>query len=120
MRYDFSCPRCGVAKELVVPMSDVASRMRVVCDECDVIMERDFSGVRVSKGRKQYSHKIVSDSLAMNPNQIVEHRRLFPDIEVTKVGQPVFDNYTEHEAYLKKCNIVKKPKSKKRRGQRIA
>ena len=120
MRYDFSCPRCGVAKELVVPMSDVESRMRVVCDECDAIMERDFSGVHVSKGHKQYGRKIVSDSLAMNPNQIAEHRRLFPNIEVTKVGQPVFDNYVDHDAYLKKCNIVKKPKSKKRRGQRIA
>ncbi|KKM83219.1 hypothetical protein LCGC14_1311590 [marine sediment metagenome] len=120
MRYDFSCPRCKAITELIVPMSDVKSRMRVVCKECGDIMERNFDMIRVSKGSKQYGRQIISDSLAMNPNQIAEHKRMFPNVQVTKEGQPVFDNFTEHEAYLKKCNIVKKPKSKKKKGKRIA
>ena len=120
MRYDFSCPRCRAVTELIVPMSDAKSREYVECKQCGSMMQRDFSRIRVSKGGKQYGKQIVSDSLAMNPNQIAEHRRMFPNVQVTKEGQPVFDNFTEHEAYLKKCNIVKKPKSKKKKGRRIA
>lgn len=119
MRYDFSCPRCSKVREIVMPMSEAGAGRIFLC-KCGSKMDRDFSGVRVSKGSKQYSHQIVSDSLAMNPNQIAEHRRLFPNVQVTEEGQPVFDQFTEHEAYLKKCNIVKKPKSKKKKGRRIA
>lgn len=118
MRYDFSCPRCKVTVEVIMVMANAGDKQ--ICKECSSVMQRDFSGVRVSKGSKQYGHQIVSDSLAMNPNQIAEHRRMFPNVQVTEEGQPVFDNYTEHEAYLKKCNIVKKPKSKKKKGKRIA
>jgi hypothetical protein len=100
-------------------MSEAGEKL-VTCGKCGSTMLRDFRGVRVSKGSKQYSRQIVSDSLAMNPNQIAEHRRMFPNVQVTKEGQPVFDNFTEHEAYLKKCNIVKKPKSKKKKGKRMA
>jgi len=118
MIYRYSCPECEWIEEIVRSVGD---RDKPVQCECGTLMERVlFAGVRVAKGRKQYSHAIVSDSLAMNPDQIAEHRRLFPNIQVTREGQPVFDNYADHDAYLKKCNIVKQPKSKKKRGKRIA
>jgi putative FmdB family regulatory protein len=118
MRYDFSCPRCEVAVEVILPMARAGEEQK--CKECDSVMQRDFSGINVSKGHKQYHRPIVSDSMAMNPEQIPEHRRLFPNIQVTPEGQPVFDNYTDHENYLNKCNIVKGSGKKKKRGKRIA
>ena len=118
MRYDFSCPRCGIVEEI---FRSVVNRDELAKCSCGTMMKRVlFVGIRTGKGSKQYGRQIVSDSLAMNPNQIAEHRRMFPNVQVTKEGQPVFDNFTEHEAYLKKCNIVKKPKSKKKKGKRIA
>ena len=119
MRYDFFCPGCEEMFEVTKSVAEIYGKKQI-CGFCGSVMQRDFSGVRVSKGTKQYGRKIVSDSLAMNPNQIVEHRKLFPDIQVTKEGQPVFDNYTEHLKYLDACNIVKMPKSKKKKGKRIA
>jgi hypothetical protein len=103
-------------------MSDVKSRMLVGCKECGGIMERDFQaeGVLVGAGRRSYHKPIVSDSLAILPEQIPEHRKMFPNIEVTKEGQPVFDNYSDHEAYLKKCNCEKAPQKKKKRGKKIS
>jgi len=84
-------------------------------------MNRDFraEGVLVGAGKRSYHKPIVSDSLAMNPNQIPEHRKLFPDVQVTSEGQPVFDNFSDHEKYLQKCNIEKVPQKKKKRGKRI-
>jgi hypothetical protein len=85
-------------------------------------MNRDFraEGVLVGAGRRSYHRPIVSDSLAINPEQIPEHKKTFPDIKVTPEGQPVFDNYSDHEKYLKKCNIEKVPQKKKKRGRKIA
>jgi hypothetical protein len=89
----------------------------VVCD-CGVQMKQKYS-FRVNAGNRQYARAIVSDSLAMHPDQIPEHRRMFPNIEVTPEGQPVFDNFTDHEAYLKKCNIQKLPQRKRISGKKI-
>lgn len=76
--------------------------------------------VLVGAGKRSYHKPIVSNSMAMNPNQIAEHRQKFPDIQVTTEGQPVFDNFADHEAYMKKCNIEKMPQKKRKRGRRIA
>jgi len=62
---------------------------------------------------------LVSDSLAVAPQQVEEHRRTFPDIPLTKEGQPVFTNYKQHENYLKKTGFVKLKSKVKRKGVRI-
>lgn len=61
-----------------------------------------------------YKNPIHSDALAINPNQRAEHERLFPNIRLDKQNRPVFDNFTNHEAYMKKCNIIKHPQRIKR------
>lgn len=121
MIYPFSCPRCGNVDDLVRSVAD--RNEPALCTQCGEEMMRIlFMGIRASKGKKQYARPIVSDSLAVSPDQIAEHRRMFPNIQVTKEGQPVFDNFSDHEAYLKKCNVVKgKGKSRKgSKGRRIA
>lgn len=110
MFYDFSCPECGAKQEVVRP---VVYRDSPVMCKCGVSMKRKY-GFRVGAGRKQrYARSIVSDSLAIHPDQIPEHRRMFPNIEVTSEGQPVFDNFTDHEDYLNKCNVQKLPQRKR-------
>jgi hypothetical protein len=89
---------------------------------CGAVMNRDFKaeGILVGSGRRSYHKPIVSDSMAVSMDQIAEHKRLFPDVQITSEGQPVFDNFADHEKYMKKCNIVKNPQKKRRRGKRIA
>ena len=117
MFYDFSCPKCGIVKEIVRMISERDEP--VVCD-CGAQMKRKY-GFRVSAGRKQrYARSIVSDSLAISVDQIEEHRKKFPDIQITPEGQPVFDNYEDHNRYLEACNIQKLPQKIKRKGKRIA
>ena len=66
-----------------------------------------------------YSRPINSDSLAIAPSQREEHLKLFPDIKLDKANRPVFDKFQSHEAYLKKCNLVKERKKVKPKGVRI-
>ena len=117
MRYDFSCPECGVVKEVVRMVSEVGEP--VMCG-CGTQMRQKYS-FKVGPTRKQrYYRPIVSDSLAISPDQITEHRKMFPDIEVTPEGQPVFDNLVDHENYLQKCNIQKLPQRKRFSGKKIS
>jgi len=119
-QYCYFCPECDRKLETVNPMYKASTP--VYCGYCKIQMNRDFraESVLVGAGKRSYHRPIISNSMAMNLNQIAEHRRKFPDIQVTSEGQPVFDNYSEHEAYLKKCNIVKVPQRKKKKGKRIA
>ena len=88
---------------------------------CGKDMIRDFGTDLVNAGGKDYRKAIHSDSLAISPDQRVEHERLFPDIKLDKQCRPVFDNFTRHEAYLKKTGFVKEPQKIKRSGaKRIA
>ena len=119
-RYEYICPECGCEEEIIKPMAEVDVMEN--CSICGLILNRNFraENVLVGAGRRSYHRPIVSDSMAVAPNQVEEHRRLFPDVKMLNDGRPVFDNFTEHEKYLKKCNIEKVPQKKRKRGKRIS
>ena len=119
-RYEYICPECGREKEVIKLMAEV-SRIEP-CDICEAIMNRDFKAenVLVGAGRRSYHKPIVSDSMAVSPTQVAEHRRLFPDVKILNDGRPVFDNFSDHQKYLDKCNIEKVPQKIKKRGKRIS
>ena len=54
-----------------------------------------------------YLNPVHSDALAIHPDQRAEHEQLFPNIRIDKQNRPVFDNFKDHEDYLKKTNMVK-------------
>lgn len=61
-----------------------------------------------------YQHPVHSDSLAISPNQIAEHKKLFPNIDLDNQCRPIFNNFTKHEAYLKKTGFRKLPQKIRR------
>lgn len=105
--YTFKCEKCGTREEVIRPM--INSDLPVACECGRGMMNRDFKTDAFHTPSGGYSKHIVSDSMAMAIDQIPEHKRLFPNIEVTPEGQPVFDNYADHDAYLEKCKYVKHP-----------
>ncbi len=101
--YEYQCRTCGEQEDLVMSMKDdIPTGLPCKCGK------RKGRVYSVRCHADLYTTPIISDALAMNPNQIAEHRRMFPDIEVTPVGQPVFDNFEKHEAYLKATGFRKK------------
>ena len=87
------------------------------CSECGQKMYREYD---FSVGGRDYSKPIISDSLAVSPEQISEHREQFPGVEVLPDGRPKFTNYKQHDDYLKKTGFRKIRQKLKPRGKRIA
>ena len=120
--YDFWCPDCNTQEEI---LCTVSKRPREgdgtcpVCPECKKGMVRKYMGQCVG-GNKEYGTPLVSDALAMNPEQIPEHNRLFPDIKVAPDGRPVFETYNQHDKYLKATGFQKMPQKIKPKGKIIA
>ena len=86
------------------------------CPHCDTVMKHKVSGI---SNPGDYRH--TSDSLAIHPDDIPAHRKLFPGIEVTSQGQPKFTSPKQQAAYaLKSAGCYKKPQKRKRHGRRIA
>ncbi len=104
----YVCPECG--KDLVEIEPDDAVEVGVG--------ESEYK--RFNIGGDTYSKSIVSDSLAINPSQIAEHREYFPDVEVRSDGRPVFENFRQHDDYLKKTGFVKHRQKTKPKGTVIA
>ena len=116
--YNFVCSECGSKQEVKRSMNrcDVPT----LCT-CGVVMRRDFQAdIPFASGGDYGSRAIHSDSLAIAPSQRAEHEKLFPDIKLDSQCRPVFDNFSSHEKYLKKCNLVKDRKKIKPKGVRIA
>lgn len=115
--YTHLCPNCITEDEVVKPMSEY-DRVEH-CSNCGSVTNRDFQADLPNTPADRYATTIVSDAMAINPEQIPEHKRLFPDIKLTKEGQPIFEKYSHHEAYLKKCNYVKGTKKQRVRSKAI-
>lgn len=116
--YCFVCPKCGDPAEIVRPMKDAC--LPLVCDVCGVKMRRDYAAQKTNAGNKEYGKTKYSDSLAISPSQVEEHRRMFPDIPIDNQCRPGFDNYQQHDKYLEKCGFEKVPQRRKPRGRRIS
>lgn len=115
--YCFICSKCYGRKELVLAMKDTDKLQ--TCD-CGYLMRRDFHAERVSDGDREYRRPIHSDALAIMPHQVAEHKKQFPNIRLDSECRPVFDSYRAHDAYLKKCGVVKHRQKTRRRGKKIA
>lgn len=115
--YSFTCS-CGMKTEHVRAMEDAD---KICACECGLEMIRNFrADIPFASGGDYGSRAIHSDSLAINPLQRAEHLKLFPNIKLDSQCRPVFDNFSAHEKYLKKCNLVKERKKVKPKGVRIA
>jgi len=112
-RYDYYCKICNTQVEVIKSMA--MSEEGEGCPTCEVFMAKQLS-TGVSTPNKDYSRVVVSHSLAMNPSQIPEHNKHFPDIKVRADGCPVFDNYKKHDDYLKKMGIQKDRQRSRRQG----
>lgn len=86
------------------------------CPVCGRDMRWDLPGL--GRGRGDYEH--ISDSLAIHPDDIPEHRRLFPNIDVLPDGRPKFTSTKQQEQYANKCGFDKKRQRTKTKGKRIA
>ena len=115
-QYSFYC-KCGRTKEVMHSMNDAGGP--ILC-ECGQQMIRDFRRDLPNVGDKEYSRPIVSDSLAIMPSQREEHQRLHPDVKLDSECRPVFENYRQHDDYLKKTGFRKQRQRIKKRGKRIA
>lgn len=107
---------------------------RFICNKCNIAIEDNTTkgihkcplcGEDMALDCKiaihgNYTHPIHSDALAISPSQLAEHKKLFPNIRLDKAYRPIFENFTDHEAYLKKCGLVKHPQKIKNKGKRIA
>lgn len=103
--YDYECDDCG---EQVQEMRSIADRRNESeCLLCGGNMSKVILSAAAIHGN--YDRPIVSDSMAVSIDQIAEHKRLFPDIRITDQGQPIMENFTQHEAYLKKSGLIKWP-----------
>ena len=116
-RYCFYCPKCKVNLEVVRPMAEADDPWRCLCGKD---MQRYFASEGVRTGGKYYNRPIHSDSLAISPTQVEEHKRLFPNIQLDKQCRPVFDKFGPHEDYLRKTGFKKLPCKKKRKCKKIA
>lgn len=113
--YTFICDECGAERTIVHAIREAHPPQ--TC--CGKTMRQDFSSIRVA-GIRAYRKPIHSDTLAISLSQVAEHQRLFPDIKLDSQCRPVFENYQQHESYLKKCGFVKQPQRSRPKGRRIA
>ena len=105
--YCFKCETCGKLKEVVRQMAD--SSLPETCT-CGIQMVRDYPA-ESGAVRGDYAEPIVSSSMAFNTQDLIEHRKRFPDIDlkIDKSGHaayPVFKSLSQKRKYLKKRGWV--------------
>ncbi len=107
--YCHACTTCGKTKEVIRPMKD--SGVIELCD-CGKMMVRDLRSEHVSV-RGDYNKPITSVSMAFNIQDVAEHRRKHPgvDLHVDKPGgtaYPILRSRSQKLAYLKARNWQEK------------
>jgi ssDNA-binding Zn-finger/Zn-ribbon topoisomerase 1 len=108
--HKFVCGSCGSV------VKDTNTKYVHKCPKCGADMRWDLGG-NVS-GRGDYEH--ISDSLAIHPDQIPEHRQKFPGVDIIPDGRLRFTSTKQQERYANRCGFDKKSQRIRKRGIRIA
>lgn len=103
MIHEFICNNCRVMVE------DSNTKGVHICPECGKDMRWDLHGIGIAPG--DYNH--VSESLAISPSQIPEHRVSFPGVDVLSDGRIHFTSVKQQSNYIEKCGFHKHPKKTK-------
>jgi putative FmdB family regulatory protein len=111
--YVYKCKECG--KGPVEVTKSMADSDRIEhCPECHRELTRSYAAEHSGNvDGREYATPLASDSLAMHPEQIPEHRKRFPNIDIMPDGRPVFHNVREHSRYLKAIGWDKMPQRRR-------
>ena len=101
-QYCYTCETCESKIALFRP---VDHRNELPACDCGRTMTRDIRAESHSV-RGDYDEPIVSDSMAFDarPDDLAEHRRRFPSIDVHvegRIAQPILRSLSQKKAYLK-------------------
>lgn len=109
INYCYICPICGKTKTGVSnSASELSQELPYYCPNCEECMVmKPEKGFRI--GNEPYSKPLISDSLAIHPEQTAEHRKKFPDVDVLPDGRLRFNDYKSHDNYLKATGFQKTP-----------
>jgi len=102
------CERCRISEKS-------RAERRIKCPVCGKYMVWK-SGIGIANG--DYNH--YSESMAINPSQIAEHKAAFPNVDVLPDGRIHFTSVKQQERYVDKCGFHKHVKKSKPRSVRIA
>jgi putative FmdB family regulatory protein len=116
--YVYKCPSCGHSDEYFKAMKE--SDTEEICKVCGEPMSKDIRANLPHAAPDHYARPIHSDALGIRSDQVAEHRRLYPDVQLDAQNRPILDSYRKHEAYMEKRGIVKQPALHQKRGRRIA
>ena len=108
--HKFVCDSCGTVVE------DTNTKCVHKCKNGCGDMRWDLTG-NVSGG-SDYEH--ISESLAIHPDQIPEHRQKFPGVDIIPDGRLRFTSTKQQERYANTCGFDKKSQRIRKRGIRIA
>lgn len=98
--HHFTCDDCNTTIE------SKDTREIHKCPKCGLDMRWNLN---VNSGTRG-DYRFVSDSLAINPEQIAEHKKEFPNVGVLPDGRIEFNSFRQHDRYLKKTGFYKHPK----------
>lgn len=110
VEHSFVCDDC------MVLVKDTNTKKVHRCPNCQSEMRWDLN-ISV---HGNYLRPIHSDSLAISPSQRAEHERRFPYIRLDSECRPIFDNFSNHERYLKETGFHKGTQKLKPKGIRIS
>lgn len=101
--YDFVCPHCGHEDAVFRPMQDY--KKPHCCMVCGTWMRRNYQAEAMPNVRGDFKKPIPLESMAIRPEEVDEHRRRFPGIDIAKTGEmagvPMVKSLAQKRAYAK-------------------
>lgn len=107
IEHEFVCDKCDIT------IIDSDTKNTHYCSKCGGDMRWNLRGVGIADG--DYNH--ISDSLAISPDQIAEHRGHFPNIDVLSDGRLHFTSVKQQSKYLDATGFYKHPQKIKNLGK---
>lgn len=99
--YSFRCDECGVVFDDFRMISDRNSPAKC---KCGGSARRSFIDEQPHTHR-DYDKPVLSDAMGCHPDQVKQHRKLFPDIPITNDGRIVVTSHSEHRRIMKRLGF---------------
>ena len=97
--YSYQCQTCQNCMDIYRPVRDRNRSVNCRKEGCDGRAKRLFH--TVNSTQQDYAQPVLSDSMGVNPDQVPEHRRNFPDVPITDDGRVICKSHHDKKRIMK-------------------
>ncbi len=103
--FSYKCEMCGYITDEYFKSADSRERY-ISCNLCGNRAKYNIGAQTVNSTEQDYAKPVLSETIGVQPHQVQDHKRAYPDVPITPDGRVIMKSHAERKRILKRLGYM--------------